>query len=65
MAVEKKSFTANKSMIDFENMKLVQETKDSTLVYDLNEILRTWDKVEDVTFTIQSTKDIEPSDTEY
>lgn len=51
--------------IDLEKSVIVEETKDGVLVYDLQSVLKRWDKIEGLTISIGKNADIEPDSTEY
>ena len=65
MAKKQRGFSATNSMIDFENRKLVESTKDGDLVYDLDKILKEWNGIDGIAFSIKLNQDIEPDETEY
>lgn len=65
MAKETKAFKATNAMIDFEEMKLIETTKDGSNVYRLDKILQEWNGVDGIAFNITLNKDIEPDDVEY
>ncbi len=52
-------------MLDVENMKLIEYTKDGTNVYLLNKILQEWNGVDGISFSITLNQEIEPDETEY
>lgn len=65
MAKMQKGFSATNCMIDFEERKLVETTKDGDLIYDLDKILQNWNGVMGITFSIKLNQDIEPDFTKY
>lgn len=65
MAKETRGFKATNAMIDFENMKLIEYTKDGTNVYLLNKVLQEWNGVEGISFNITLNQEIEPDERSY
>jgi hypothetical protein len=65
LAKETRGFKATNAMLDVENMKLIEYTKDGTNVYLLNKILQEWNGVDGISFSITLNQEIEPDDTEY
>lgn len=68
MAKTTKDFSSSNSMIDFEGMKLIELPKkkdDPTKVYNLEDILKQFNGVEGITFTISTKQEIEPESNEY
>ncbi len=65
MAKETRGFKATNAMLDVENMKLIEYTKDGTNVYLLNKILQEWNGVDGISFSITLNQEIEPDVTEY
>ncbi len=65
MAKETRGFKATNAMLDVENMKLIEYTKDGTNVYLLNKILQEWNGVDGISFSITLNQEIEPDETEY
>ena len=60
MAKENRGFSATNCMIDAENMLLIETVKDGELTYDLNRIIRDWNGVTGISFSIKLNQDIEP-----
>jgi hypothetical protein len=65
LAKETRGFKATNAMLDVENMKLIEYTKDGTNVYLLNKILQEWNGVDGISFSITLNQEIEPDETEY
>lgn len=68
MAKSTRGFAATKAMIDIsENgeMKLIEETKDETNVYNLKNILQQWNGVQGISFQISLKEDVEPDSNTY
>ena len=65
MAKETRGFKATNAMLDVENMKLIEYTKDGTNVYLLNKILQEWNGVDGISFSITLNQEIKPDETEY
>ena len=65
MAKETRGFKATNAMLDVENMKLIEYTKDGTNVYLLNKILQEWNGVDGISFSITLNQEVEPDETEY
>lgn len=65
MAKNQRGFKATNAMIDKENMKLVEFTKEGSNVYLLDKILTDWNGVEGISFSITLNQDIIPDETEY
>lgn len=60
MAKVSKSVLFKGAMIDLEEMKIYETTKDETLEYDLNSILQDWNGVEGISLSIKKDSDINP-----
>ena len=60
MAKVSKSVLFKGAMIDLEEMKIYETTKDETLEYDLNSILQDWNGVEGIILSIKRDSDIDP-----
>ena len=58
MATVKKSVSFKNAEIDFEKGQITETTKDEMRVYDLNEILKEWHGVQNISFTIQQSEDL-------
>jgi hypothetical protein len=56
-----KTMSFKGARIDLENMTLVEETKDSYEEFDLMDILREWDGVENVSISIKKDDEIKPA----
>jgi hypothetical protein len=65
LAKETRGFKATNAMLDVENMKLIEYTKDGTNVYLLNKILQEWNGVDGISFSITLNQEVEPDETEY
>lgn len=65
MAQSQSKETFKNATIDVEEGKIVEDTKDGTLVYSLESFLARWNGVEGVTINIGKNKDLEPDETEY
>ena len=65
MAKNQRGFKATNAMIDKENMKLVEFTKEGSNVYLLDKILADWNGVEGISFSITLNQEIAPDETEY
>lgn len=64
MAKMQRGFSATNCMIDFENRKLIESTKEGDLVYDLNKVLQDWNGITGIGFSIKLNQDIEPDSVE-
>ena len=60
MAKVSKSVSFKGAMIDLEEMKIYETTKDETFEYDLNSILQDWNGVEGISLSIKKDSDIDP-----
>ncbi len=48
------------AVIDVDDMTLTEITKEETRVYDLNKILKKWDKIEGISIIIAKDSEIPP-----
>lgn len=60
MAQSKKSISFKNAMINMSDRTITEFLKDRILVYNLDDILKDWDGVEDICMSIQRSLDVEP-----
>lgn len=65
MAKRTKRVSINNAKIVYDEGKIIETTKDGNMVYDLHKILRDFDNLEGVKFSIAQDVEIEPDDIEY
>lgn len=71
MAKISKGFSSAKSTIYVNQLdgeleiKLVEETKDGSNVYDLVKILKEWNEIAGISFNISLKEELEPDETEF
>lgn len=65
MAKNQRGFKATNAMIDRENMKIVETTKDGVNVFFIDKLLTEWNGVEGISFSIVLNEDAKPDETEY
>ena len=65
MAKEQRGFKTTNSMIDSEELKLIETTKEGLNVFDIKRLLDEWHLVEGISFNITLNKDVEPHETDY
>lgn len=58
MAQFRKSVSFKKAVIDMEDRTITEYDKDGTRVYSLDTILRAWDGVEGIAFSIQQSGEL-------
>lgn len=58
MAKLSKSMSFRRAKIDLENMTLIEETKDNYEEFDLMEVLREWDGIDNLTIIIKKDDEI-------
>lgn len=65
MAKNQRGFKATNAMIDKENMKIIETTKDGVNVFFIDKLLTDWNGVEGVSFSIVLNEEAQPDETEY
>lgn len=65
MAKNQRGFKATNAMIDRENGKIVETTKDGVNVFYIDKILTDWNGVEGISFSIVLNQEAVPDETEY
>lgn len=60
MAKENRGFSATNCMIDADEMLLIESTKNGDLIYDLDRIIKEWNGVTGISFSIKLNQDIKP-----
>ena len=65
MAKNSKGFKAINAMIDKENMKIIETTKDGVNVFYIDKILTDWNGVEGISFSIVLNQEAVPDETKY
>lgn len=65
MAKTKDELKFNNAVIDKNQKKIIETTKDGVLVYDIDTVLENWYGREGISITFSQNVDIEPNSTEY
>ena len=65
MAKNSKGFKATNAMIDKENGKIIETTKDGVNVFYIDKILTDWNGIEGISFSIVLNQEAVPDETEY
>jgi len=65
MAKSKNEIKFTNAEINWDDKKIIESTKDSVLVYDLNKIMKEWDGKDGLSMTIFQNLEIEADETEY
>lgn len=65
MAKNQRGFKATNAVIDYENMKIVENTKDGVNVFFIDRLFKEWDGVEGISFSIVLNEDAKPDANEY
>lgn len=65
MAKEQMGFKTTNSVIDKDERKIVETTKDGVNVFYIDKILEKWHGIEGISFAITLNKDVVPDETEY
>lgn len=65
MAKTQSGFKTTNAMIDYEQKKIVETTKEGVNVFYIDKILKEWDGIEGISLTISLNKDVIPDETVY
>ena len=65
MAKKTKRLSINNCTIDYKDKKIIEETKDGVLVYDMDNVFLEWDGLDGIKLSLSQDVEIPPDGEEY